>query len=274
MVCCVAHADRTPSLALRDGEGGRLLVHCHAGCHAADVFAELRRLTLVEDDPARRASDESRVHQHAAPAITVPDLERSVRIFHEAVEPRRGPVEDYLQGRGLGCLPEEVVDIRYHPSCPRGPHRLPAMVALMRDVVSNEPTGVHRTFLRSDGKGKADVGPAKMMLGRAAGSVVKLTPDEDVLIGLGLSEGIEDGLAILQMGWRPVWACMSATGMMRFPILRGIEALTLFRDADPPGLSAATSCAARWRQAGASSVVVDPQNWKDFAAMAADLRHD
>ena len=31
MVRCVAHADRTPSLALRDGDGGRLLVHCHAG---------------------------------------------------------------------------------------------------------------------------------------------------------------------------------------------------------------------------------------------------
>ena len=200
-------------------------------------------------------------------------VELALQIFADAVDPRRGPVQVYLQGRGLGRLPDDVIDVRYHPRCPRGTDRLPAMIALMRDAVSNEPTGVHRTFLRSDGSGKADVSPAKMMLGRAAGSVVKLTPDEDVLAGLGLSEGLEDGIAILNMGWRPVWACMSAVGMSHFPVLRGIEALSLFRDADRAGLSAADSCAVRWRRAGLSAVVVDPRNGKDFAAMAEALCH-
>jgi hypothetical protein len=110
-----------------------------------------------------------------------------------------------------------------------------------------------------------------MMLGRAAGSVVKLTPDEDVVAGLGLSEGIEDGIAIINLGWRPIWACMSAVGMQRFPILPGIEALTLFADADPVGLKAAASCASRWCRVGSTAAVVDPQKWKDFAAMAEAL---
>jgi putative DNA primase/helicase len=274
MVRCVAHADRTPSLALRDGDRGRLLVHCHAGCHAFDVFAELRKLNLGAKDLSGRDDDKAGSHHRAKPTADRSAVELALQIFTDAVDPRRGPVQVYLQGRGLGRLPDDVIDVRYHPRCPRGTDRLPAMIALMRDAVSNEPTGVHRTFLRSDGSGKADVSPAKMMLGRAAGSVVKLTPDEDVLAGLGLSEGLEDGIAILNMGWRPVWACMSAVGMSHFPVLRGIEALTLFRDADRAGLSAAGSCAGRWRRAGLSAVVVDPRNWKDFAAMAEALCHE
>lgn len=273
MVRCVAHTDRTPSLALRDGEGGRLLVHCYAGCHPLDVLAQLRDLQLVESRRSRRLDDVAIVHR-ATTTVDHRVLDSALQIFAEAVEPRRGPVETYFRVRGLGGLPDDVVDIRYHPRCPRGADRLPAMVALMRDASSNEPTGVHRTFVRYDGSGKAAVTPAKMMLGRAAGSVVKLTPDEDVLMGLGLSEGVEDGIAILNMGWRPIWACMSAGFMTRFPILRGVEALSLFADADRAGQSAAESCAARWRRAGLSAAIVNPRSWKDFADMAEALRHE
>lgn len=51
VACCPAHDDRTPSLNVREGEDGRVLVHCHAGCpteavldalglNAADLFLE------------------------------------------------------------------------------------------------------------------------------------------------------------------------------------------------------------------------------------------
>jgi putative DNA primase/helicase len=273
MVQCVAHADRTPSLSLRDGDGGRLLVHCHAGCHALDVLAGLRNLKLLEGRFSPPDDVQPQIQHRTPPTSDRSAMELVLQIFAEAVEPRGGPVEVYLQGRGLGRLPDDVIDVRYHPRCPRGADRLPAMVALMRDVVTNAPAGVHRTFLRSDGTGKADVHPAKMMLGRAAGAVVKLTPDEDVLAGLGLCEGLEDGIAIMNMGWRPIWAGLSAVAMARFPVLPGIEALTLFQDADPPGRSAADRCAARWRGAGQSAAVVDPQSSKDFAAMAEALSH-
>ncbi|HEX7113746.1 MAG TPA: hypothetical protein VF193_01330 [Steroidobacter sp.] len=35
---CPAHADRTPSLSIREGDDGRVLVHCFGGCEAADVI--------------------------------------------------------------------------------------------------------------------------------------------------------------------------------------------------------------------------------------------
>jgi hypothetical protein len=38
---CPAHDDRSPSLAVREIEEGRILVHCFAGCGAADVVAAI-----------------------------------------------------------------------------------------------------------------------------------------------------------------------------------------------------------------------------------------
>ena len=39
--CCPAHPDKTPSLAMDIGEGGRIVVFCHAGCATEAVMAEL-----------------------------------------------------------------------------------------------------------------------------------------------------------------------------------------------------------------------------------------
>lgn len=39
LACCPAHEDRSPSLAIRVTDDARVLVHCFAGCGAADVIA-------------------------------------------------------------------------------------------------------------------------------------------------------------------------------------------------------------------------------------------
>ena len=38
---CPAHEDRTPSLSVKEGDGGKVLLHCHAGCSYADILAAL-----------------------------------------------------------------------------------------------------------------------------------------------------------------------------------------------------------------------------------------
>ena len=43
---CPAHADHNPSLSLRDGRDGRILVKCHAGCEQTVVIASLKALGL------------------------------------------------------------------------------------------------------------------------------------------------------------------------------------------------------------------------------------
>jgi hypothetical protein len=139
------------------------------------------------------------------------------------------------------------------------------MLALMTDAATGEPCGVHRTFLTSDGHGKA-LGPmaAKMMAGRAG--MVRLVPDAEVTIGLGIAEGIETALSIMQgFDWRPVWAASSAGAIRSFPVLPGIEALTIFADLDCAGMEAAKACASRWFEAGRDvRIIAPPAQVKDF----------
>jgi len=191
----------------------------------------------------------------AAGAKTTAPLARA--IWAESIPATGTPVERYFTGRGLTLPP--MAPLRFHPACPRGEERLAAMIALMTDPVTAEPVGVHRTFLRPDGNGKAD-GQAKMMLG--GGGVIRLVPDEEVTAGVGLAEGIETALSVMQeAGWSPVWACGSAGAISAFPVLLGIECLTIFADADASGAGtkAARACAARWAEAGREVVVHCPR---------------
>jgi hypothetical protein len=127
----------------------------------------------------------------------------------------------------------------------------------MTDPASNEPCGAHMTYLSADGGGKAEGERKKIMLGRVG--VIRLVPDAEVTLGLGLAEGIETALAVTQrFGWSPVWAATSAGAIRAFPRLAGIEALTIFADQDAAGMAAAEVCAARWRDAGAEARICVP----------------
>lgn len=37
IACCPAHEDRSPSLSIREGDDGRTLIHCHAGCSVESI---------------------------------------------------------------------------------------------------------------------------------------------------------------------------------------------------------------------------------------------
>lgn len=193
--------------------------------------------------------------REASPATT---LELARRIWGEAFPAAGTPVATYLAARGL-ALPSGA-PLRSHPRAWRnaafGPAG-PAMVALMSDPETGEPCGAHVTYLRPDGSGKAGGERVKVMLGRAG--CIRLTPDAEVTVGLGLAEGIETSLSVMQaFGWRPVWAATSAGAIARFPLLSGLDALTVFADADEAGLAAARRCAERWADAGREAHIAAP----------------
>lgn len=257
------HSSKDRSLSVTFTGDGTFVVHSFANDDWQVCRDHVKARLGIQEEPQR--DEKSRRRTESSPSTDTswqPTWRESTALWGSLGEA-------YLLNR-LGRLPIDLTDLRHHPRCPRGGDRLHALVALMRDAVSNQPTGIHRTYLNPDGSGKADIVPAKMMLGRAAGSVVKLTPNEDVTIGLGLSEGIEDGLAIINSGWRPVWACLSAGGMASFPVLKGIEALTVFCDADSPGRKAAAAVVQRWRDAGLEAVIAEPPaGVKDFGELHA-----
>lgn len=39
---CPAHDDRSPSLSIREGDDGRVLVYCHAGCSLSSILTVLK----------------------------------------------------------------------------------------------------------------------------------------------------------------------------------------------------------------------------------------
>jgi putative DNA primase/helicase len=102
------------------------------------------------------------------------------------------------------------------------------------------------------------------MLGRAKGAAIKLDSDEEVTMSLHVGEGIETTLTGRQAGFCPVWALGSADAIASFPVLVGLEALTIFAEReDDGGRNAANAraierCGQRYLAAGIDIIVIDP----------------
>ena len=238
LACCCCHEDKRPSLSLRDGDDGKLLVRCFAGCDPRDILAELRQRGLL---PSRRDAGEPvrRANPKPAPKPASRDHGDLVpRLWRESVDPRGTLAERYLRGRGL-ALDDDLCGrmLRFHGRCPFGKDEadkaiyVPALIVAFRPIRNDDetrpPQAIHRIGLDQDGSKLA-----KLMLGPVGGCAVKLDADENVEQGLGICEGIETGLAIRATGWRPVWALGSAGAIQTFAPIPGIEALTIFADHD------------------------------------------
>jgi hypothetical protein len=187
--------------------------------------------------------------------------ERALALWREARDPAGTPVETYLKSRGL-ALPEPGA-LRFHAAGPWGKERRPMMVALLRDIETNEPCGVARRIL--------DPRPGerpKRTLGRAQGAAVKLDPDEAVETRLHLAEGIETALAARSRGRWPMWATGGTSGLLSFPVLAGLDGLHICadHDHDGTGVRAAEVARARYAEAGVSCRVLRPRaSGSDYA---------
>ncbi len=175
---------------------------------------------------------------------------------------RETPVAKYLHQRGLTCI-NDVRDLRYHGALLHFPtkRRFPSMVALVRDV-EGTIIGLHRTYIDPTSHQKASVDPNKMMLGKCRGGAVRLAlPRGDLL---GISEGIETGLAAMQITNVPVWAALSTTGMRSIQIPGSVQDVVIFADAGQPGEEAAQDLAHRLVDEGRRARIVKPKHGDDF----------
>ncbi|ULR46109.1 toprim domain-containing protein [Rhizobium sp. K102] len=190
------------------------------------------------------------------------------RLWREAEDPRAPPVSAYLRHRGLPPLSDDQLPLfRYHRHCPFSGERVPALIARFSPIendpsLEDEPTAIFRIRLdRYDGDRR------KLALGPARAQVIKLCAADFSLGGLGLTEGVEKGLALIASGWRPIWVSCGTAAMRTFPLLPGIESLTVFCDRDEAGRDAALVAHNRWRDAGREArVLAPPAPFKDWDA--------
>jgi putative DNA primase/helicase len=196
------------------------------------------------------------------------NFEYAMCIWGESRDPRGTLVEAYLQSRRLELPDEPAFEaIRFHPACLFGSERFPAMVCLVRNIIANESQAVHRTALMPDGTAaKRNDKTFRMSLGPIAGGAIKLDPDEDVTQGLCIGEGVETCLAGRQMGYRPVWSVLKVSGVENFPVLSGIDGLTIFGEDDERIQSekAIKLCANRWLEAGIETLTAWPLSGNDL----------
>lgn len=247
------------ALTLADGNGGRLVLHCKkSACAFLDILtaAGLRPGDYAPPDPAVLAQREAERQAEAERRA-----EQARRLWQEAQPIAGTAAETYLCGRGISCALPPV--LRYHPEAWHGPtaRRWPAMVAAVQGVGL---PAVHRTWLRADGSGKADIEPAKAMLGACAGGAVRLSGSPSRLV---VAEGIETALSLLcglLDGPATIWAALSTSGLrgLRLPAEPG--RLTIACDGDMPGRQAAHALAERAHALGWAVGILDPGDGADF----------
>ncbi|MCP1551646.1 MULTISPECIES: DUF7146 domain-containing protein [Methylorubrum] len=263
--------DRSLSVRLATSSPKGFVVHSYCGddwrdCeeHVAqalglplDHWREEKERRAYDPDRERRRR-EARAEAERQEAIENARRQRSaLRIWNAASDPRDTIVADYLRSRGLE-LPDDIAGeaIRFAARCPWGENFLPAMVAPFVNIETGEITGIHRTGLTTDGR---KVG--RKMLGIAAGAAIMLDPCEAVSLGLAIGEGIESSLSARQLGIRPVWALGSVDAIRTFPVLPGVEGLTVLGETGDSGASesACREVGTRWHRAERTVEIIVPR---------------
>ena len=158
-------------------------------------------------------------------------LEFAIKLFNEAGKLGGSIGEIYLKARGLDLPPDDAA-MRWHDRCPFGGQRQPCIVSLLRDALTDEITGLHRTYVYSADSGMAE----RKVLGRLKGSAVKiwkLTNSENLTVG----EGIETVLSAVKLGIAepPAWAATVAGNLATLPVIPGVKRLLVLADNDASG---------------------------------------
>jgi putative DNA primase/helicase len=163
-------------------------------------------------------------------------------------------------------------DLREHPFLPVFENGKPtgqaftSLVALIRNP-EGRPSGLHITFLKSDGSGKAPVDSPRRIIGVRDGSTkggtVRLLDPKNGTIGLG--EGIESTFSGSILTGVPGWSALTAGGIERAVLPSDIRKVFIFADRDPAGLKVAASACERFRKEGRESEILVPnERGQDF----------
>lgn len=281
---CGVHKRRKARAVVWDDPDNGVRIYSYS-CARGAVLDGLRAAGLALEGPAVRLTAEQRAAKKAADARDIEKRRRWALEIWSQCRPGHGTLaQRYLESRAieLATWPDSL---RYHPSMPHGkgpPHSSgcgsthPALVALAVDV-NGRPMAVHRTYLRSDGAGKAECGQdQKMTCGPRAGCAVRLAPAAECLL---VAEGLESTASAMQLGGLPGWAALAANGIEALSLPAVVREVWIAADADDKGRGerAAHVAARRWRDEGRSVQILIPADFNDYndvlRARRAEVNH-
>lgn len=256
MCVCPAHADRTPSLSIRQGERG-ILVHCFAGCRSEDVLREIVRTKPILNSPPPSYRPEG-----IAPNVR--------RIWDQGTEIRGTLGEVYLRSRRL---PVDLPDLRFHPRCPFGrkPKTTfrPALLVAVR--TGHKLTAIQRIRLTEDGTWHE----GKFMLGKPGQGAWAPQFEGNVL---AIAEGMEDAASYAQIKGVPCWAALGNERLALINVPDHVGTLYIAADNDGPGRCAAIAAVGS-HNIPERQIIRDPpprrfHDWAQAAAKTARPREE
>ena len=269
MACCPAHADKTPSLSVTRAHDGRVLVYCFGGCAQSDVIAALQRMGLWGDGPLEMHVNHPGYLTSANDRMTSQadrEKRRWAQNIWDRAKPIRGTHADaYLRARAIR-VPPMCDQIGYVPALKHyeSDKTFPALVARITD--DRGLCAVQRIYLDSKLPEKAAITPSKMTLGPMGEGAVRLRKANDTL---GLAEGLETALSVMQLYGTPVWATCGTARLHAIEIPKTVKFLTIFADNGKPGWIAANKAAEAYERQGLKTDIILPG--ADFADRVGDF---
>jgi putative DNA primase/helicase len=204
-----------------------VLVHCFAGCSNDAVMQAMARLGVRLADLFDGPSGPIVVQ----PRVDVTDR-NAFRLWLEAAALAGTPAERYLARRGIAV---SSPDLRFHPRMPLGPKGavrfLPALVAAVRNDAG--VLALNRTFLDLGNDRLASFEQPKRSLGSPGSGSVRLAFPRGGR--LGLAEGVESALSVMQLFGIPCWATLGNERFGLVTIPESVRELYLFVDNDAGG---------------------------------------
>lgn len=252
---CPCHNDRRASLSITEGEDGRLLMNCFAGCEFVDILNVMRDRGIVGTDNLERGR---RALAYVAPAPTAHKASaHAAWLWKDAVPLRGTPAQNYLERRGITVMPPSL---RYHVSSS-------AMLAGIQRP-DGKLVSVQSTFITSRGE-KAPVETPRITRGELRDGAVRLAAAAEIM---GLAEGTETGLSAMLMSGVPVWVSLGSKRLDCVVLPELVREVHIFSDNDQPGRDAAQRTADVQLRAGRRvSLWFPPAGVKDFNDLARDL---
>jgi putative DNA primase/helicase len=257
LVCCPCpnhgqgRGDRSPSLSVANGDDGRLLLRCFAGCEFLDVLDELEHRGLVDDEryePREQLVRET-PHEPNADAVT---------IWRAALPLPYTIAAEYLKRRGIALQP---------PSLRCRLDRL-AMIAAVQ-APDGKIIAIQQTRLTREGAKASD--QPRMTLGSLGAGAVRLGPAGKVL---GIAEGVETALSAMQLTDVTVWASLGSARLHRVELPAEVKEVHIFVDNDEPGRLAARRAADVHTSVGRKVYLRSPPDhcgdYNDFLNFHAD----
>jgi putative DNA primase/helicase len=245
--------DRSPSLSVTDGDDGRLLLRCFAGCEFTDILSELKHRGLVEG-PLKLSPRP--VARPSSPPVKIKEPDPVALEIWQASEAIAETIaQNYLERRGIRLLPPRL---RFYQG---------AMIAGVEQP-HRDITAIQKTPLTPDGERRDGERWTKGDLGNGA---VRLGAAQEIM---GLAEGTETALSAMTLTGMSVWASLGAGRLHNVELPPLVRTVHIFADNDDPGRTAADRTAKAHQALGRHVWIHWPpdgaNDFNDFVILHAD----